>query len=161
MKDVFLKVSHGRWVTSFGRQIYWGAVLDGRLMIRPSCQGQRTSAWGSKWGLPWGSLCGTSGKRKLCMVPCNICHIYGIWRGRGGGRFEVIILGGVAMQATRRGFNFNAEGGVGFSLYVIVLCWNFVTGYCKKFIGYISFPYIFCCFNCFVSTEISKAKSAS
>ena len=35
--------------------------------------------------------------------------------GEGGER-------GVAMQATRRGFNFNGEGGVEFSLYVILLC---------------------------------------
>ena len=135
-RDLFRKVFHGKWGTIFGRQIYSGAVLHGGLMIRSSCQGQGSSDWGSKWGLPWGSLCGASGKRKICMVPCNICHIYGIWRNRGGRRFEVIIWRagrGVAMQATRRGFNFNGEGGVGFSLYVILLCWNFVTGYCKKF----------------------------
>ena len=28
--------------------------------------------------------------------------------------------------------NFNGKEGVGFSLYVILLCWNFVTGYCEK-----------------------------
>ena len=27
------------------------------------------------------------------MVTCHICHIYGIWRSRGGGYFEVIIWG--------------------------------------------------------------------
>ena len=59
------------------------------------------------------------------MVTCHICHIYGIWRSRGGGYFEVIIWGeggGVAIQATRRECSFNGEGGVGFSLYVILLC---------------------------------------
>ena len=48
--------------------------------------------WGSKWGIPWGLLCGTSGMRKLCMVPCHICRIYGIWdleEQRGGGCFKV------------------------------------------------------------------------
>ena len=89
-RDLFLKVFNGRWGTSFGRQIYWGAVLHGGLMIRSSCQGQRISPWGSKWGLPWGSLCGTSGKGKLCLVPCQVCHIYGIWRSRSEGHFEII-----------------------------------------------------------------------
>ena len=28
------------------------------------------------------SVCGTSGRRKLCMVPGHSCHIYGIWRSR-------------------------------------------------------------------------------
>ena len=32
-------------------------------------------------------FCGTIDERKLCMVPCRICHIYGIWdlqKQRGG-----------------------------------------------------------------------------
>ena len=24
-------------------------------------------------------FCGTIGERKMCMVPCRICHTYGIW----------------------------------------------------------------------------------
>ena len=82
------------------------------------------------------------------MVPCQVCHISEIWRSRGGGRFEVIW--GVAMQATRRGCNFNGE--MGFSLYVILLCWNFVTAYCKRLYRIPPFPkfllfhlfYIYC-----------------
>ena len=52
--------------------------------------------------------------------------IFVIFMGFGGAEVGDVLKssfwGGVAMQATRRGFNFNAEGGVGFSLYVIVLC---------------------------------------
>ena len=73
------------------------------------------------------------------MVLSHICHIYGIWRSRGGGLFWRHRLG-VGMQATRGGCNFNGEGGMGFSLYVILLCWNFVTGYCKGFYRIPPFP---------------------
>ena len=38
-RDLFIKACYGRWGTNFLRQIYWGTVLHGRLMIR-SCQGQ-------------------------------------------------------------------------------------------------------------------------
>ena len=34
------------------------------------------------WGLPWGSLCGTSVRKELCMVPCHSCHISEIWTSR-------------------------------------------------------------------------------
>ena len=94
---------------------------------------------GSNWGLPWGLLCGTSGNRKLCMVPCHICHIYGSWRSRGGGCY-VVIIWGWQCKPQEGGCNFNGEGGVGFSLYVILLCWNFVTGYCKRFYRIPPFP---------------------
>ena len=124
-RDLFLKGFHGRWGKILGRKIHWGAVLHGGLMIRSSCQGHGSSTWGSKWGLPWGLLCRNNGKRKLCMVLCHLCHIYGIWRSKGGGRFEVIW--GVAMQASRRECNFNGRR-VGFSLYAILLCRTFVTG---------------------------------
>ena len=63
------------------------------------------------------------------MVPGHICHIYGIWRSRDGGCFEVIIWGWQC-KSQKWGGNFNLEV-VGFSLYVILLCWNFVTGYWK------------------------------
>ena len=159
-RDLFLKGFSWQMGTIFGRQVYWEAVLHGGLIIRSSCQGQGSSVWGSKWGLPWGSLCGTSGKRKQCMVPFHICHIYEIWRSRGGGRFEVIIWS-VAMQGTRRGCNSNGEGVVNFSLYVILLCWNFVTGYCKRYDRIYLLSLYFCCFTCFVSTEIGQAKSTS
>ena len=45
------------------------------------------------------------------MVPCHVCHIYGIWnleKQRGGG-----MLYGVAMKATGGGGdNFNGEEGM-------------------------------------------------
>ena len=51
--------------------------------------GELVQPGGSKWGLPWGLLCGTS------MIPCHSCHIYGIWRSKGiGRRFKVIIWDG-------------------------------------------------------------------
>ena len=135
----FLKSFYGTWRTIFGKQIYRGAVQHGGLMIRSSCQGRGSSAWGSKWVLPWGLLCRTSGKRKLCMVPCHICHIYGIWR-RGGGCLKSS-FGRGNMQPIRGRDDFNGEGGLGFSLYVILLCWNFiVTRYCKRFRWILPFP---------------------
>ena len=101
-----------------------------------------SSTWGSNWRLLWGLFYGTSGRRKLCMVPCRSYHIYGIWRSKEVGKalkssFEV------AMQATRRS---KLYGNEGFSLCntdVLKLYWSF-TGYCKLFyrILYTSFPYI-------------------
>ena len=82
------------------------------------------------------------------MVSCHICHIYGTWRSRGWGRFEVIIWVGVAVQATRKACSFNGEKGVVFSLYMILLCWNFVTRYCKRFYRIPPFP-IFLLFHLF------------
>ena len=63
------------------------------------------------------------GKYAWCLV------IFAIFMGFGGAEVGDVLKSsfggggwGVAMQATRRGFNFNGEGGVGFSLYVILLC---------------------------------------
>ena len=40
-------------------------------------------------------LCGTSGRRELCIVHCHSCHIYGIWRRKEVGvHFKVIIWDG-------------------------------------------------------------------
>ena len=56
---------------------------------------------GGKWQISWGLLCGTWGRGKLCMMPWQICHIYGIWRSKEvWRRFKVIIWGG--KQATRQ-----------------------------------------------------------
>ena len=41
-----------------------------------------SSSGGSKWGLPWGLLCGTNGRRKECVMPCHSCYIYRIWRSK-------------------------------------------------------------------------------
>ena len=74
--------------------------------------GRVSSAYRSKWGLLWGLLCGTSGRRKLCMVPCCSCHIYGIWRSK---KVEKTLKSwfGVAMQATWRD-NFSGKEGSSF-----------------------------------------------
>ena len=102
------------------------------------------SAWGSKLGL----LCGTSGRRKLCMMPCHSCHIYGIWKSKEVGK-ALKPLFGVAMQAIRRKNFYGKEG----SYYVMLLYWNFIvslTGYCKLFYRILPlFPilvlfYLFC-----------------
>ena len=91
------------------------------------------------------------------MVLCHLCHIYGIWRSKGGGRFEVIWR--VAMQTSRRGCNFNGRR-VG-SHYMQYCCVEpLLLGNVKDFIGYL-LSLNNCCFTCFVSTEIDKAKSAS
>ena len=58
-----------------------------------------------KGGLPRDLLCGTSGRRELCMVPYDSCHIYGIWRSRSKRCADALKPSiGVAMQA--------AEGGL-------------------------------------------------
>ena len=69
-----------------------------------------------KWGLPWGLLCRTSGRRKLYMVPWHSCHNFGIWRNKvvEEGRFKVIIWGG---NASHKGGNFYGEGGS----YIVIL----------------------------------------
>ena len=119
-----------------------------------------SSAWGlgvGKWGLPWGLLYDTSGKRKPWMVPCHSCNIYGIWRSKEvGGRFKVIICGGNASHKVKGTGQF-LWGKGGFH-YVILLHWN-LLGTVKYFIGYLSSLY-YCCLNCFISIEIGKAKSA-
>ena len=90
----------------------------------------------------WGLLYGTSGRRKLCMVPCRSCHIYGNWRRKEVGKALKLSFG-VAMQATRTR---KLCGNEGFSLCntaVLKIYWS-LTGYCKLFcrILYTSFPYI-------------------
>ena len=96
--------------------------------------GRVSSAYRSKWGLLWGLLCGTSGRRKLCMVPCCSCHIYGIWRRK---KVEKTLKS----SSHRLGWQCKPQGGTIFmgkrgSHYVILLYWNFIvslTGYCKLF----------------------------
>ena len=66
----------------------------------------------SKRVLPWGLLCGTSGKGILCMVPCHICQIYGIWRSKEVRRTLKSSFG-VAMQATRKGTILMGKGCIG------------------------------------------------
>ena len=47
-----------------------------------------------KLGLPWRVHCAYSFRRKLGMVPCHICHIYGICSSKVVKRsFKVIIYG--------------------------------------------------------------------
>ena len=80
---------------------------------------------GMKWGLPWGLLCGASGRRKLCMVPCHSCHTYGISRGKKVGD-ALKSLFRVAMQATRRE---NVYGKDGFSLCNTAVLKLYCTSY--------------------------------
>ena len=76
-------------------------------------------------------LCGTSGRKELCMVPCHSCHIYGIWTSRSKkvwGMLKSHQLG-VVMQVTKGG-SFHREGR--FSLCNTAVLWNFIaslTGY--------------------------------
>ena len=93
--------------------------------------GELVQPWGDKWGLPWGSLCGTSGGRKLCMVPCHSCHIYGIWRSKEV-RKALKSSFRVAMQAIRGTISMGKRS----FHYVSLLYWNFILslpGYCKLF----------------------------
>ena len=81
---------------------------------------------GGMWGLPWGFLCGTSGRKELCMVPCHSCHIYGIWTSRSKkvwGMLKSHQLG-VVMQVTKGG-SFDRKGR--FSLCNTAVLWNFIA----------------------------------
>ena len=60
-----------------------------------------------------GLICGTSGtsgRKKLCMVPGHSCHIYGIWISKEMGDALKSSFG-VAMQARRKGDIFYGKGG--------------------------------------------------
>ena len=59
---------------------------------------------GGKW-IAWrrGFSGGTGGRKKLYMLLCHGCHIYGTWRRKEVGSVKVIILG---WQATKRGSMF-------------------------------------------------------
>ena len=89
------------------------------------------------------------------MVPC---HIYGIWRSRGGGRFEVIwgVGGRVAMQVKGGTILMGKEGEV------LTICNTAVLKLCYwvRFYRIPPFPK-FLLFHLFLSTEIGRVKSAS
>ena len=117
------------------------------------------------WGLPWGLLCETSGRKDLCMVPCHSSHIYGIWTNRSKkvwGMLKSHQLG-VVMQVTKGGGgggggSFHREGR--FSLCNTAVLWNFIaslTGYCKRFYWIPLFT-ILLSFSVF---EVGKAKRAT
>ena len=60
---------------------------------------------GGMWGRPWGWICGTSGRKNLCTLPCHCCHIYGICTSRREkvwGMLKSHQLG-VAMEVTKGG----------------------------------------------------------
>ena len=93
--------------------------------------GRVSSALGSMWGLLSGLLCETSGRRKLYIVPCHSCYIYGIWSSKEVKK-ALNLSFAVATQAIRRDNFYRKEG---FSLCNTAV-WNFTvsfTGYCKLF----------------------------
>ena len=99
--------------------------------------GGNSSSGESKWRLPWGLLCETSGRRKLCMIPCHSCYIYRIWRSKevGGSHnlgWQCKVQGGGGGGGVGGGKFF----GDGSFQHVILLYWNFIVrlaGYCKVF----------------------------
>ena len=114
---------------------------------------------GHMWGLPWGLLCRTSGRKELRMVPWYSCHICGIWKSRSKkvwGMLKSHQLG--AGMQVKKGDCFHREGR--FSLCNTAVLWNFIaslTGYCKRFY-WIPFFSILLLFYVF---EVGKAKSAT
>ena len=117
-----------------------------------------SSALESIWGLPWGLLCGTICRSKLCAVPSCSCHIYENWRGKRG-KETLKSSFGVAMKATRRD---NFYGKEGFSLYKTVVLKLYCKSYWVLKLYYRILPlfpilllfYLFC-----IYTEIGKARS--
>ena len=77
---------------------------------------------GGMWGLPWGLLCGTSGRKDLCMVPCHSCHIYGIWISRSKKMWRMIKSHQfvVAMQVTKGAPSIGKAGSP-------AVLWNFIA----------------------------------
>ena len=120
------------------------------------------------WGLPWGLLRGTSGRKELCMVPYNSCHIYGIWTSRSKKEWEILKshqLGG--WRTSEKGDSFHREGR--FSLCNTALLWNFIaslTGYILIALYiytsiYIQYIPLFTILLLFYVFEVGKAKSAT
>ena len=105
---------------------------------------------GGMWGLPWGFLCGTSGRKDLCMMPCHCCHIYGIWTSRSKkvwGCLEVINWG-CRCKSQKGGFFHIGKAG---SHFVILLYYEtllqVLLGTVKDFIGYL-FSLYYWCYKC-------------
>ena len=104
------------------------------------------------WGLPWGLLCGTSGRKDLRMVPCHSCHIYGV-----GDAWKSSFGGGDASH--KRGALF--IGKVGSHFVILLYCetlWQVLLGiYCKRFYWIPLFTILLL----FYMLEVGKAKSAT
>ena len=116
---------------------------------------------GGMWGLPSGLLCGTSGTKDLCMVPCCSCHIYGIWTSTSKKVWGCLKLinWGWQCKSTLGGALFIGKAG---SHCVILLCFEafllvLLVIYCKRFYWILLFT-IRLLFNVF---EVGKAKSAT
>ena len=65
------------------------------LLVCEGEEGELVQPGGMR-GLHSGLLCGTSGTKDLCMVPCRSCHIYGIWtctNKKCGGCLKVVNWG--------------------------------------------------------------------
>ena len=77
---------------------------------------------GDMWGMRWGLLCGTSGRKDLWLVPCHSCHIYGIWTGRSKKVWQMLKNHqlAVAMKITKEG-SFHREGRFWLPLFTILL----------------------------------------
>ena len=112
------------------------------------------------WGLPWGLLYGTSGRKELCMVPCHSCHLYGIWTSRSKkvcGMLKSHHLG-VDMQVPKGGALF--IGKVGSHYLILLYCETLLQVllgiYCKRFYRIPLFTILL-----FYVFEVGKAKSAT
>ena len=116
---------------------------------------------GGMWGLPWGLLCGTSGRKDLCMVPCHSCHIYEISTSRSKkvwGMLKSHQLG-VPMQVTERGTLLIGKGGWNYVilLYCEILLQVLLDIYCKIFYWILLFTILLLFYVC----EVGKVKSAT
>ena len=113
------------------------------------------------WGLPWGLIFGTSGRKDLCMVPCHSCHIYGIWTSRSKkvwGMFKSHQLG-VVIQLTKGWTLFIGKANCHcvILLYCETLLQAVLGIYCKKFY----LLHLFTIQLLFYVSEVGKAKCAT
>lgn len=108
--------------------LVWGRVVGELVPHDGKCE------------LPWSLFCGTNGGRKIYIVSCHSCHIYGNWASRSEALKSSIV---VAMQA-KKVWLFLKRSGI--SDYLILLYWNFIashTRYCKRFCRMLLFTILF------------------
>ena len=106
------------------------------------------------WGLPWGLLCGTSGRKELYMVPCHSCHIYGIWTSRSKkvwGMLKSHQLG-VAMQVI---------GKAGSHFVILLYCETLLQVWLGIYCKWFWWIHLFTILLMFYMFEVGKAKSAT
>ena len=112
----------------------WQGASFRALLGRIGGVGEFVQSGGMR-GLPWGLLCGTSGRMDLCMVPFHSCHVYGIWTSRSKNVWGMLKSHrlGVAMQVKKGGSFIGKTCSHCVMLYCETLLQVLLGIYCKRF----------------------------